>query len=125
MHFLGHRNDVPQLLPDADVFALATRVDSIPTAALEAMVAGVPVVITDVPGSDALLRSATSEPLGWVVPREAANAFAAALHQAISPEGKARAARARAVVRREHTPAALASGLESLLAALPPRARAR
>jgi glycosyltransferase involved in cell wall biosynthesis len=44
--FLGHRNDVPKLLHQADVFLLTSRYEALPVAVLEAMAAGCPVVAT-------------------------------------------------------------------------------
>jgi glycosyltransferase involved in cell wall biosynthesis len=44
----GERGDVPDLLPAFDVFALPSRYEGLPTAVVEAMVCGVPVVATAV-----------------------------------------------------------------------------
>lgn len=44
----GERADVPQILPAFDVFALPSRYEGLPTAVVEAMVCGVPVVATAV-----------------------------------------------------------------------------
>jgi glycosyltransferase involved in cell wall biosynthesis len=44
----GERADVPALLPAFDVFALPSRYEGLPTAVVEAMVCGVPVVATAV-----------------------------------------------------------------------------
>jgi glycosyltransferase involved in cell wall biosynthesis len=44
----GERADVPDLLPAFDVFALPSRYEGLPTAVVEAMVCGVPVVATAV-----------------------------------------------------------------------------
>ena len=44
----GERADVPRLLPAFDVFALPSRYEGLPTAIVEAMVCGVPVVATAV-----------------------------------------------------------------------------
>jgi len=44
----GERQDVPEILPAFDVFMLPSRYEGLPTAIVEAMVAGVPVVATAV-----------------------------------------------------------------------------
>lgn len=44
----GERTDVPEILPAFDVFALPSRYEGLPTAIVEAMVCGVPVVATAV-----------------------------------------------------------------------------
>lgn len=44
----GDRADVPDLLPAFDVFALPSRYEGLPTAVVEAMASGVPVVATAV-----------------------------------------------------------------------------
>jgi glycosyltransferase involved in cell wall biosynthesis len=44
----GQRSNVPQLLPAFDVFALPSRYEGLPTAVVEAMVCGIPVVATAV-----------------------------------------------------------------------------
>ena len=44
----GERADVPRLLPAFDVFALPSRYEGLPTAVVEAMMCGIPVVATAV-----------------------------------------------------------------------------
>jgi glycosyltransferase involved in cell wall biosynthesis len=44
----GERDDVPEILPAFDVFMLPSRYEGLPTAVVEAMVSGVPVVATAV-----------------------------------------------------------------------------
>jgi glycosyltransferase involved in cell wall biosynthesis len=48
VHLLGVRDDIPNLLAAADVFALASSWEGLPLAVIEAMAAGLPVVATDV-----------------------------------------------------------------------------
>lgn len=44
----GERQDVPEILPAFDVFALPSRYEGLPTSVVEAMVCGIPVVATAV-----------------------------------------------------------------------------
>ena len=48
MVLAGQRGNVPELLPAFDVFALPSRYEGLPTAVVEAMVCGIPVVATAV-----------------------------------------------------------------------------
>jgi glycosyltransferase involved in cell wall biosynthesis len=48
MVLAGERADVPEILPAFDVFALPSRYEGLPTAVVEAMVCGIPVVATAV-----------------------------------------------------------------------------
>ena len=57
IHFLGHRDDISDLLPHLDMFWHASGYEGLPNAVMEAMAAGLPVVATDVPGNRDLIRS--------------------------------------------------------------------
>ncbi len=46
VRFLGYRNDVPALLPGADLVLMTSWFEGMPLALLEAMIAGVPIVTT-------------------------------------------------------------------------------
>ncbi len=48
MLLAGQRSNVPELLPAFDVFALPSRYEGLPTAVVEAMMCGIPVVATAV-----------------------------------------------------------------------------
>ncbi len=65
VHFLGHRGDVPRLMPHLDVLWSTSGYEGQSNAVLEAMAAGVPVVATDIPGTrDLVLPEST----GYLVP---------------------------------------------------------
>jgi glycosyltransferase involved in cell wall biosynthesis len=76
VRFPGHRPDAPSLLPAADVFALPSRREGMPLAALEAMAAGLPVVATRVIGSEEVVVDGVT---GALVPRGAPAALAGAI----------------------------------------------
>jgi glycosyltransferase involved in cell wall biosynthesis len=63
--FLGHREDVPAVLAQADIFVLPSRSEAFPNALTEAMAAGVPVVATAVGGIPELV---TDGETGRLVP---------------------------------------------------------
>lgn len=77
VHQLGPRQDVPQLLKTADIFAFPSRTEGLPNALLEAMAAGLPIVTTDVPGCRDLIRHDTN---GLVVPFGDRDGLQASLH---------------------------------------------
>jgi len=55
VRFLGHRGDVPRLLPHFDVLWSPSAYEGQSNTILEAMAAGVPVVATDIPGTRELV----------------------------------------------------------------------
>jgi glycosyltransferase involved in cell wall biosynthesis len=65
VHFLGHRADVPQLLPLCDLMCLASGYEGLPNVVMEAMLAGLPVLASDIPGNRDLI---VSEQTGQLVP---------------------------------------------------------
>ncbi|AQT70336.1 Putative teichuronic acid biosynthesis glycosyltransferase TuaC [Anaerohalosphaera lusitana] len=50
IHFLGTRTDVPELLLASDCFVLPSKREGLPGVVLEALMANLPVVATDLPG---------------------------------------------------------------------------
>lgn len=56
VHFLGYRRDVGEVLPALDVFVATSDQEGMSNAMLEALAAGVPVISTDVSGTDEALR---------------------------------------------------------------------
>lgn len=66
-------------LPEFDVFVLPSRADNQPVAGIEAMLAALPLVVTDVGGLGDMVRDARN---GWVVPPENPSALAHAILEA-------------------------------------------
>jgi len=60
VQFLGYRHDVPQILHEADIFVLCSKREGLPRAVMEAMVAGLPVLATDVRGTRELVRNGST-----------------------------------------------------------------
>jgi glycosyltransferase involved in cell wall biosynthesis len=76
VHFLGVRDDVPDLLRAADVFALTSLSEAASLTLMEAMASGLPVVVTDVGGNPELVRDGVD---GLLVPRGDRRAIGSAL----------------------------------------------
>jgi glycosyltransferase involved in cell wall biosynthesis len=84
VHVLGMRGDVPDLLAQADAFALASRMEGLPISVLEAMLAELPVVASRVGGlADAVADGET----GLLVPSGDARALADALARVLGDAG--------------------------------------
>jgi glycosyltransferase involved in cell wall biosynthesis len=50
VHLIGFRNNVPQLLPDLDVFLFTSKTEGLGSSILDAMASGIPVVTTNAGG---------------------------------------------------------------------------
>ena len=118
---VGHRDDVPQLLPGLDVFAMASRYEGLPCAVAEAMMAGLPVVATAVNAvPDVVLPGET----GLLATPERPHQLAAAIRYMLdSPADAARMAAAeRRLITdrfsREHWPRYWTPPTEAASAAL-------
>ena len=81
VRFLGHRDDVAELLAAFDVFVLASHREGFPRAAMEAAAMGLPVVATDIRGCREIVEPGVN---GTLVPVR----DAAALVAAITPLGE-------------------------------------
>ncbi|HEX2543901.1 MAG TPA: glycosyltransferase family 4 protein [Ramlibacter sp.] len=73
VRFLGNRLDVPQQLRECGALWLLSEREGMPMAALEAMALGVPVIASDVPGTNDLVRDGAN---GLLVPFGDAQAVA-------------------------------------------------
>ena len=84
MEFLGSldHKDIPKLLSKADLFVLPSSNEGMSNAALEALAAGLPVVLTDVGGSMELI-----DRNGWIIDPNSVEPLRAALIDALSKHG--------------------------------------
>ena len=79
--FLGHRDDIPELLSSCDVFVLPSLNDALPLSILEAMAAQKPVVASNINGID---EEVIHNQTGLLVPKENPEALAEAINSLIS-----------------------------------------
>ncbi len=63
--FTGARKDVEELLQCMDIFASSSLWEGVPTVMLEAMASGVPIIATDIPGTNELIQHGKN---GWLLP---------------------------------------------------------
>jgi glycosyltransferase involved in cell wall biosynthesis len=96
VRFLGERDDIHELLPLADCFALASHSEGLPLSVLEAAACGLPVVAYDLPGLRAVITDGHD---GLLVPQRDQPAFAASV-RALLADG---ALRARLAQSARHT----------------------
>jgi len=111
VHFLGLRNDVPEILPALDSLVHPSRSESLPNAVLEGMAAGLAVIATRVGGTEEAVEPGKT---GVLVEPEAPMALAQALRRmARSPEERRALGRtAQAVVRERFS---VGQALEALV----------
>lgn len=81
VEFLGHREDVADLLGTGDLFVFPSRSEAFPTAVLEAMAVGLPVIASAVGG---LLDLISDGHNGLLVPPQDAAALAAAIDRLVA-----------------------------------------
>jgi len=122
VEFVGWADDARSWLPTFDVFVLPSRLEALPMSIVEAMLAGVAVVSTDVGGVRELIDDGVS---GLLVPPDDAPALAAALRELLDDPHRrgviAAAGEQRAST--DFTADAMATRYETLYAELtsPPR----
>src|SRR5205823_1941917 len=86
VRFLGHREDVPELLAASECALLASDYEGCPLTVVEAMAAGVPVAATDAGGTGELVPPGSTGELG---PLGDAEALALALERVLGDPGRA------------------------------------
>lgn len=58
VHFLGQRQDIPELIKMADIYVQSSHFEGFGIATLEAMAGGLPVIASDVPGLNYVVKGA-------------------------------------------------------------------
>jgi glycosyltransferase involved in cell wall biosynthesis len=113
VEFLGHREDVPALLADADAFVLPSRSEAFPNGVIEAMAAGLPVVASAVGG---LLDLVDDGRTGLLVAPSDPEPLAAAIRRLIDDPASAIAmgAAARAAVLQQYSFDGMVASFENL-----------
>ncbi|MFH1923208.1 MAG: glycosyltransferase, partial [Planctomycetota bacterium] len=89
VRFLGHRQDVPDLIAAADLFVFPSHAEGLGSTLIDAMLAGPAIVTTTAGGIPDLTGSddPDSEPVAWTVPPRDPQALAEAiLHALDSPD---------------------------------------
>lgn len=111
--FLGHRDDVPDVLAQADVLVLPSQSEAFPNAIIEGMAAGLPVVATRVGGIPELVVEGQT---GRLVPPGDPAALAGALIDVLDSPGRAAAwgREGRAIVERTYSFDRMVEQLETL-----------
>lgn len=88
LHLLGYRTDVAEILAAADIFVLPSHFEGLPMSVIEAMLAGLPVVATDIRGPR---EQVLTEVTGLLIPAATVAPLAAAL-RSLTGDPTARAA---------------------------------
>jgi glycosyltransferase involved in cell wall biosynthesis len=124
VHFLGHREDVADLLQAADLVTLASRSEGMPYTLLEAMGSGRAVVATRIGGIEEVITQAG---MALLVPSEDPEALANSLVTLLEdPEGAEKMGRAaREYILQHHSAAGMLAQVQTiyrdLLAGAPSR----
>ena len=98
VHFAGRRTDLSAVYSAMDVLALTSKREGFPSVVAEAMLCGVPAVVTDTGASAEIVGG-----LGEIVPPDDTAAFATALRRLIARRSPALSARCRFRVLANYT----------------------
>jgi len=121
VHFLGLRQDVPEILRDLDIAVMSSDFEGTPLFALECMAAGAPLVATRVGGLPDLVKDGIT---GTLVPPRDSAALGAAIEELLfDPERRAAVANAAQECAAEFSIDRIAERFSSLYEALLDRAR--
>lgn len=122
--FLGHRDDVPDLLACCDVFVLPSHYEGLPISVLEAMAAGKPVIATAVGGTKEVIMHGET---GLLVPPRDPVALALAIRTILSDSvlAKRLAAAGMARVRQEFRAETMVERIDQVYDEVLPSSEAR
>ena len=100
IEFLGlvPQDQVPAILTKCDLFVLASLWEGLPTVVLEAMAVKVPVIATEIPGTNELVQDGIT---GWLVPPKDPKSLAQAIFNASMDPHKRETLAANAYTRLE------------------------
>jgi len=101
VHFLGYRNDIPEILASVDALVMPSEREGLPTCVMEAMCMGLPVIGANVRG----IRDLVDQDCGWLYPVGDVAGLVDVLKfvTRMPDEAKKRGARARAKILRSFT----------------------
>ena len=81
-HWLGHRDNGPEIVAGLDLFVLSSHNEGLANVMLEAMAGGAPVIASDISGVRRAIGAVEDRPAaGWIVPPADDAALAAALSE--------------------------------------------
>ena len=114
VEFLGHRDDVPQLLQQAHMFVFLSANEGFPNAAFEAMARGVPVLLADMAGYREIV---THGETGWLVDARHENEVLSAMKKLFFEEELQQKLRRQAfqMVKKQFSPENMAARVEQFL----------
>ena len=108
VHFLGQRPDIPDLLAALDIFVLPSHSEGVSLALLEAMAAGLPVIVSAVGGLPEVVTDGVN---GLLIPPKEPEALAGALARLLDDPALAKKLGERPATRgREFFPGAPGPG---------------
>jgi glycosyltransferase involved in cell wall biosynthesis len=115
--FLGHRDDMPELLAAADLVVLPSLYEGLPVSLLEAMAAAKPVIATRIGGTDELVTSGYD---GLLVEPMDSHALAQAIRALLSDPARAEqlASRARRTVAERFSAEAMCDRISQVYSEL-------
>lgn len=87
VHFVGARSDVPDILSELDVFVFSSLYEGLPVAVAEAMLAGVPMIVSEI---DPLLEATSNGELAETFPVKDAETLSTKLADLLGSEQKRR-----------------------------------